>query len=260
MFAVLAVTVCAGDPVAAAGRFRFFQPSWGDVIVVTDMTPAGREITPPTREAPAYYLGSSLGPKLGTIPGDRLPDVKAMNEVVVRILAKQGYLAAQPGVHEPSLYVVLQWGYVTPRSEDLLWFLGYDANRDVGAQQTIGMLGPEVFLRNFRSREIETILSAAGDAIYGVIITAFEYKSASTRKPTILWQTRIGLPANGKSMAEALPVMVQLGGPTIGRETTGAVLRDARDRYVTKLGELEVIGFEDDPEPVPEAPPREEEK
>lgn len=233
---------------AWGGGFRFFEQSWGEVIIITDMTREGRALTPPTRENPAYYLGSSLGAKLGSIPGDRLPDVHAMNKVVAKLLERQGYVGAQPGVHEPSLYLVLQWGYLKPATGDLLWFLGYNADDDIAAPQSIGMLGPEVFRRNFRSHSIETILNTAADEIYGVIITAFEYKSASTKKPVILWQTRIGLPANGKSMAEAIPVMVQMGAAQVGRETTKPVLRDVDDRYTTKLGELEVIGFEDEQE------------
>jgi len=82
--------------------------------------------------------------------------------------------------------------------------------------------------------------------IYGLIISAFEYKSVRTAEPIVLWQTRIGLAANGKGMSEALPVMVQVAGPQIGRETTKPVLRNIEDRYTTKLGELEFIGFEED--------------
>lgn len=242
-----------------AGRFVLFDRSWGDVIVVTDMTQEGRAIARPTPESPAYYLGTSLGCRLGSIPGDRLPDPAELGRFATRMLARQGYLPAQPGARDPSLYIVLQWGSLAPDSGDLLWFLGYDAWQDIGAQSTIGMLGPEVFRRNMRSRETQTVLDYASGAIYGVIITAFEYKSASTPRPVILWQTRIGLPSNGKTMAEALPVMVQLGASQVGRETTKPILRDADDRYITRLGELEVLGFEEEPgETAPKSPPANE--
>lgn len=74
------------------------------------------------------------------------------------------------------------------------------------------------------SREIETILDHAAQPIYGIIVTACEYKSASTPNPITYWQTRIGLPANGKSMIQALPTMVIAAGATIGRETDSPVL------------------------------------
>jgi hypothetical protein len=169
--------------------------------------------------------------------------------LVAKVLAKQGYLGSHLEDREPTLYLILQWGYLQPQSGDLLWFLGYDANKDIGAPVFPGMLGPEVFRRNFRSRMIETILESASDPIYGIIITAFEYKSARTPKPIIYWQTRIGLPANRKTMAQALPAMILAAGPTIGHETDSPVLRDIDDVRSgrVELGELKVTGYEDEP-------------
>ena len=128
--------------------------------------------------------------------------------------------------------------------------------QDIGAPSFPGILGPEVWRRNFRSRTIETVLESASDPIYGIIVTAFEYKSARTPKPIIYWQTRIGLPANRKSMAEALPTMILAAGPTFGRETDSPVLRDTDDvrEGRVELGELEVSGYEDEPAPPSKAP------
>jgi hypothetical protein len=187
------------------------------------------------------------------MPGDQLPDAKEMGRVVAKILAKQGYLAAQPGVRDPELFLVLQWGRLNPRTGDGLWFLGYNPTQDPAAPvfapaaSPFGttVLGPEVHRRSFRTREIETVLEYAREDIYGFIISAFEYKSARTAEPIVLWQTRIGLPANGKGMSEAISVMAQIAGPQIGRETTKPVLLGTEDRYTTKLGELEFLGFEE---------------
>jgi hypothetical protein len=62
-----------------------------------------------------------------------------------------------------------------------------------------------------------------------------------------LWQTRIALPANGKSMREALPSMLLAAGPTIGRETQSPVLRDPDEavKAWVEFGELKVL--DDDP-------------
>jgi hypothetical protein len=230
-------------------EFSLFQNVWGDVIVSTDTTPEGHALTPPTREMPVYYRGRSLGCRLGSIRGDELPEVQEMNHFVAKILAKQGYLGASPGTHDPALYLVVQWGYLQPGSGDLLWFLGYDANQDIASPSFPGKLGPEVFLRNFRSRTIQTILDDAGDAIYGIIVTAFEYKSANTDKPVIYWQTRIGLPANGKSMTQALPTMLVAAGNAIGRESKSPVLVDADTarQGAVRLGELQILDVINDP-------------
>jgi hypothetical protein len=238
-------------PNAWGAKFGLFRNFWGDVIVATDMTDEGRALTPPTPEKPVYYRGRSLGAKLGSIPGDHMPDDKMIKDVVTRVLAQQGYLGARPGVNEPTLFLVVQWGYLDPARGDNLWFLGYDPRQDIGSPAMAGLIGPEVFLLNFRSQMIDNILESAKGPLYGIIITAFEYQSARTTKPIIYWQSRIGLPANGKSMAEALPIMLLAAGTAIGRDSGSPVLLDAdvvRDGRV-KLGELQFF------ESVNEVPP-----
>lgn len=255
VFAFVLGVFCLGLPSLQAG-FNLFRNSWGDVIVSTDTTPEGRALTPPTPEKPVYYLGKSLGCKLGSIPGDVEPGVQEMTNVVAKILAKQGYLGARPGVHDPSLYLIVQWGYLKPGSGDLLWFLGYDANQDIASPSFPGVLGAEVFRRNFRSRTTQTILEDSADAIYGIIVTAFDYKSADMPEPVICWQTRIGLPANGKSMMQALPTMLLAAGSAIGRESNAPVLLDAdivREGRI-KLGELQILDvINDSPRPTDSA-------
>jgi hypothetical protein len=234
-------------PQAGASKFTVFSSVWGDAIVITDMTAAGRHVTPPTPDKPVYYRGVSLGSKLGTIPGDVMPEEKKFDEFVAKILAKQGFLSAAPGRQEPTLFLVVQWGYLRPEMSNLAWFLGYDPNKDVGANWTPNFLGPEVFLTDFRSHVVNIVLDALKEPAYGIIVTAFEFKSANTAQPVAYWQTRVGLPAVGKSMAAALPTMIAAAGPTIGRETDGPVLSDAdeaRPGHVD-LGELQVIGYED---------------
>lgn len=258
--ALVIVLGCAalGLPSASAAGFGLFRNFWGDVIVATDMLPEGRELTLPTPDKPVYYLGRSLGAKLGTIPGDHVPDEKMINDVVVRILAKQGYVGARRGIDEPTLFLVVQWGYIDPRRGDNLWFLGYDPRQDIGAPVFPGVIGAEVFRLGFRSRMIETVLDSAKGPLYGIIVTAFEYQSARTPKPIMYWQSRIGLPANGKSMAEALPVMLLAAGTAIGRESGSPVLLDAdeaREGQV-KLGELQFLEDASEPTRKPDSAPK----
>jgi hypothetical protein len=232
-------------PFTSSSGFSLFSTYWGNVITVTDMTLEGRERTPPTPENPVYYRGRTLGCKLGSIGGDHPPEAKEMSDFVAKVLKQQGYLGALPGVHEPTLFMVLQWGYMRP-GIDSLWFLGYDARQDIAAPNGIGELGPEVFRRGFRSRTTQTILSYARRPIYGIIITAFDYESSDTDAPIILWQTRIALPANAKTMAQALPAMVLAAGSNIGCETDSPVLRkvEAPKAGDITFGELEVLDYD----------------
>lgn len=242
----------------AHAEFTLFKSVWGDAIVATDTTEAGKALTPPTPKQPVYYKGLSLGRRLGSIPGDAEPPVKELNDFAARVLAKQGYLPMRPGGPEPELLLVLQWGYLKPGASNLHWFLGYNPENDIGASATINMLGPEVFRRGMRSREIDTILSDAQNPIYGIILTAFDFKTARTTAPIAYWQTRIGLPANGKSMAQALPAMLVAAGPAIGRPADKPVFVDAdtaREGTVT-LGELQFLETVEERTPAAQPAPR----
>jgi len=222
------LVLTAAGAVTARAEFKFFRNTWGDVLVSTDTTEEGKQLPQASRESPVYYKGLSMGNRLGEgLRGDKEPTVKELNHFTASILAKQGYLPAQPGKHEPTLLLVLQWGYLDPRTEDLFWFLGYHEDQDIAAPTQINFLGAEVFRRGMRSRATEQILSDAQNPIYGIMISAFDYKTAKTLKPVILWQTRIGLPTNGKSMVEAMPAMIAAAGPAIGRPSDRPVMLDA---------------------------------
>lgn len=214
---------------------------WGNVLVTTDMTQEGRTITPPTLAEPVYYRGISLGRRLGTpLRGDREPSERELNDFVAGILAKQGYFPAKPGVHEPTQLLVLQWGYMPAETNDLYWFLGYNEDDDIAAPSDVGFIGAEVHRRSFRSMVVETILQDAQYPIYGIMITAFEHESARTRQPIAYWQTRVGLPTHGKSMAEALPAMILAAGPAIGRPADKPMLVDVDSARAGRvdIGEL----------------------
>lgn len=249
---ILGMFVLGGGGLAwGADDFGLFRSTWGDVIVATDTTEAGKELVLPTPEQPVYYRGMSLGCKLGAIPGDAIPVEREVNALVAKVLAQQGYRGARRGVDEPSLFLVVQWGYLKPGTDDLYWFLGYDYRQDTGAQTHPTLMGPEVFRRNMRSRTIETILEGTRTANYGIIVTAFEFKSANSADPVVYWQTRISLPASGKSMQQALPTMILAAGPSIGRPTKTPSLHSAdRARSGTvRLGELNILDVISGPAP-----------
>jgi len=226
-----------------ASDFVLFKNLWGDVFVSTDATAAGRKLTPPTKEEPVYYRGVSLGRRLGSVGGDQEPSEHQLSRFAADLLAKQGYLDARGTGKEPSLLLVLQWGYLDPSQVDLQWFLGYRPDQDIASMDQIDFIGAEAFRTNFRSREIDAIIHDAQHPVYGIMITAFEYKSSRTAEPVVYWQTRIGLPTQGKTMADALPVMLVAAAPSIGRPSDKPVLADADSarKGSVNLGELKFL-------------------
>ncbi|MDX2186525.1 MAG: hypothetical protein SFV32_06310 [Opitutaceae bacterium] len=245
LFAAVLVAIFA-IPLRAFSLLERIEP---DVLVVTDVTDAGRSLPEVSPLSPVYFKGITLGARLGTFPGDKEPDIKELTQFITRLLAKQGYRGSPGSAHPPTLFLVLQWGYMR-RGADHLWFLGYNPADDIAAPKMINMLGPEIFLRNMRSRETQAILDMADEDLYGIIITAFEHESAKTDKPVILWQTRVAFPATGNYMKDALPKMATVAAAQIGRETKKPVLRDPADyrNEQSTLGELEVLDWERVPE------------
>ena len=238
--ALVLLAVGGRAPGAGGANGGGFYDGWGPVVVTTVITAAGKAFTPPTNAQPTYYRGSSLGRSLGSIPGDTEPEPKELARFVAGILAQQGYVAAAPGQHDPALFLVVQWGYLRRGEDDLLWFLGCDPTMDYAGTDQAGL-----FQRNLHSRAVETIMNDARSAIYGLVLTAYDPKTVHSPRPVAYWQTRVGLPANGKSMAQALPVMVASAGPAIGHPAEEPALFDtdnARAGRVT-LGELRFIDY-----------------
>jgi hypothetical protein len=83
-----------------------------DMTVITEMTPEGAKRPLVTPEAPAYYFlqptklmsvgEGSVGRK--PVPAD------ALQTMLQSALAKNGFFAAAPPDHAPTLFVVCQWG------------------------------------------------------------------------------------------------------------------------------------------------------
>lgn len=230
--------------VAATPRgWALFGDHWGNVIVVTTLADAGKDLTAPAPDKPVYYEGLCLGNRLGSIPGDTEPKAEEMNRFVAQVLAKQGYLGARKGVNEPTLFLVLQWGYLKPGGgEDLLWFLGYDPSKDVAAP-TPAAFGVHALRRSFRNPAIAAVVENADSPIYGILITAFEHATAHGDHPVALWQTRIGLPAVGKSMSQAMPAMILAAEGAIGRESDFPIQIDTDNarKATVKIKDFQVL-------------------
>src|SRR3954471_24728012 len=84
VFLILAGAFGAGLPNVWSAGFSLFRNVWGDVIVATDTTPEGHAMVPPTPANPVYYLGQSLGCRLGSIPGDQLPAEREMTRFIAK--------------------------------------------------------------------------------------------------------------------------------------------------------------------------------
>lgn len=83
-----------------------------ELTVITEMTPAGRQLPGVTPQAPAYVELFTSGPRhLGHAHGNEAK-VKAedIQRLLTRALATTGYLPAQPPAQPPSVLILYTWG------------------------------------------------------------------------------------------------------------------------------------------------------
>lgn len=96
-----------------------------DFHVITEMTDAGRKLTPPTSRQPVYYVEQAgRFTQLGNnTPGnEHAPSVTELTHAMQRALASDKYLPAQPGGPLPALAVVFNYGSFARFSTDFYDF------------------------------------------------------------------------------------------------------------------------------------------
>jgi hypothetical protein len=83
-----------------------------NLTVITEMTAAGKKLPAVSPASPAYFISKSgghhdLGHSTGSEPA---LSPEQIEKILVRALAANGYLPAQPPAHAPSLVINFVWG------------------------------------------------------------------------------------------------------------------------------------------------------
>ena len=228
-----------------------------EVIMNTETTQEGRLYPAPTPEKPVYYIAFDMGYKElgGIMGGDKVPTRKQMNDVLVKVLAKQGYLPAS-NKNPPTQALIWYWGslYVEEMPS-------FDVNmparqRNLGQMLRflgggkLNMLETDPFSTapytgiagiNLLSADQGNLLEVAKDDLYVISIGSYSFESMKTKTPKCLWRTKISAPSRGFVMAETLPKVAVLAGPNIGKETSQPVWVsvDSRLKAEVKIGDFD---------------------
>lgn len=232
------------------------EPLDKTTVAVTDLTEAGRALPIPSPAQPVYYMGLNAGYRVfsgNTIAGDPPPESKTMLRTITRVLADQGFRAAD-AQHPATQLIVCSWGHFGANGGNFtspgasIHFLGGDKMPHVIEETTIpGHLGPEVFLRGFRSAEADLVLALSQEDLYVVLLRAYDLAAANAGRIVQLWETRIACSTRGVSLADALPRIVVSGQHVIGRETEQPMVANvARSRQAwVEIGESTVVEYID---------------
>lgn len=257
--AVLSVLLLSTSSVLRADFLsRFFAPHDVDVMMVTDMTEAGRAYAPATREKPVRYMIIDFGEgHFGkNWAGEKLPPDLTVRRWMMKAIAQQGYLLADEQ-HPPEQLFIFSWGMLQgdPLTRPALRFLGGEKVNLMWEQepQYGGFVSPMVHLRTFNRMGVAGKVwdFAATDLFLGVLRSYTMDSLRKDVKPTLLWETRFATPSAGVGFMEAMPLMIKSAALHVGRETTQPVTLLASDvfRGSVTFGEFKILG-EDTPPPV----------
>ena len=216
------------------------------VIVITDVTKAGRAWTLPSPQQPAYYQAVYTGfESFGrAIAGDREPPDDKMLQVVLRALKQQGYLPSSEA-HPPTLVFGISWGTILGNAAGALQFLGGEKLDLMWEERRVSnMLDPRVLTRGMRSPLQVQVMEMSGSGIYVVRVKAYDRAAVLEGEMRELWETRIATEMRGRWAENALPLLVKIGAPHFGRETTLPTWVPPHELHNAdvQIGELETLG------------------
>ncbi len=257
------------------------------ISIITEMTDEGRKITPPTPANPAYYRAYSAGyheEGTGGYESGKKVSEENLEKRMRQALAASGFLPDTPE-HQPTLYLVFFWG-VHSKLEQKDDETGVIIP-DIGHRNLLSraqLVGGVAFARELAKALRDQAMSGGGlptvfdpvyrftdrddltrnlmeqvlDDCYYVVVSAYDSVSIAKGEKKLLWRTKMSTPAQGVSMPETTPTLVDSGADFFGRDMASASIVDkriSRERGGrVDLGPLEVKGFVDDPNKLPEPP------
>lgn len=250
------------------------------ISIITEMTDEGRKLKPPTPENPTYYYVFSAGfHEEGSVAVEsgRVSN-QDLEPRVQHALAASGYLPGSPE-HPPALLLVFFWGVHNKLDQGDIE-TGEGGFPDINHQNVLSraalvggtafakelakalreqdMLGgrmPSVFdpVYRFANRDDLTrnLVEQVLDDCYYVVISAYDGASVARGEKKLLWRTKMSTPAQGVSLVETTPALIDSGADFFGREMKAASIvgkRISRERGGrVDLGPMEFKGYMDKP-------------
>ena len=231
-----------------------------DLSVVTEFTPDGRRTAAPSAASPAYYVIVDSGEREeGDIAaGESRPSAELLLGAMRKAL-RAGYYLPADATHDPSLLISYVWG-----SLNALTFTGTDDDLElrnlaaraaiVGGLKFAGELmkarvlgGPAYAAFKHRDAHTEWLVETTAGNLYFVMVTAFDYRSATKGLKKTLWRTKMSTNSHGLTMNESVPTLMTNSGSFFGHETTDPARLNrpiVKDGSV-RVGEPQVKAYED---------------
>lgn len=210
------------------------------VIAVTDMTEIGRTYPEASPDSPVYYQAVTTGYQdFGRgMAGEKEPENDAFLQTVLRTLKREGYVPATDA-HPPTIVLGFSWGSLRSQPGAALKVLGGDKLDLMWEVETTTGLDVRQWLRGMRAEKAQRVLELSKEDLFVMNVAAYDRSALVKGELVPLWQTRIACPTRGVWAADALPQIVQVAGPVIGRETKTPELSTV-GRAFGKAGSVEI--------------------
>jgi hypothetical protein len=203
-----------------------------EMTVITEFTPVGRLLRPTTPDQPSYYIAQSGGNhQMGdTVGGESSPLPADLEKSITHALAVNGFLAANPPEHRPTLAVIYTWGSHNKMTREMARMFPEEAAKQrlerallVGGKQFVADVsrtiefGDTIFNHTER---LEYLNDQADDDLYFVVASAYDYRALAEGRRQLLWRTSMTVNAKGVSEKETLLPLIATAAPYLGREMT----------------------------------------
>ncbi len=227
-----------------------------EMTAFTEFTDYGRTLPAVSPQQPVYYVVHDKGfQSMGLPVGGEHPPVPAeLERILQQSLMERGFLPAEGSIHLPTLALIFYWGsHNAIAIDDGLARLFPEMRRQyiieratlVGgpayARQVTERLSYGLGARDYSTKQRYLFYQADHD-LYYVVVSAYDYGFLAHNQPRLAWRTTMTVNAQGVSMQQTLPPLIQIAAEYLGRPTDEAVALQRKVRSGTvSLGPLHVV-------------------
>jgi hypothetical protein len=185
-----------------------------EVTVFSSLTAAGRKFGAGARPEIQCALASGGYRPIGGYDSDCAATAPTRILNLVALALTKNSFDPRRQESPPALLIVCHWGHVLPSEVD------GGAEFEFERAQRLALVGGAVLSSTLTRLERETILTAANDQRYFVIVSAYDWAAYSERDTKqLLWRSQMSVPSYGLSANQAWPMLTAAGAALFGRET-----------------------------------------
>lgn len=202
-----------------------------DMTFNTEYTPYGHRLPAASPSRPVYYILHDAGfRQLGwSVAREKPPGAEIMKASLIKALAQNGFLAADPPRHQPDLLINYFWGsHNRPDDETAQDFPELMRKNMIERALLIGgkTLADEINFtilwgagQRHNVEKMEFLTDQAAENIYYIVASAYDYRAYARKDRQLVWRTTMTAAADGLALDQTMEPLIASGAQFLGRET-----------------------------------------